>query len=98
MRSIKTIGSDDEALSRFQEYVAAALAPLLNSPLANGVLIKDVNLTATPLEVDHKLGREPLGWILVAPQSLTRVYQVSASKRTLTLAASGNVTTSLWVF
>lgn len=98
MRSLKTIGSDSEELSRFQEYVVAALEPLLSSPLANGRLISDVALTSTPLEIDHKLGRELLGWILVSPNANETVWQVAANKRTLTLQASGIVTSNLWVF
>jgi hypothetical protein len=98
MRSLKKLASDSAEFNRFQEYVQATLGPLLQSPLLDGVLISGVALTTAPLEIDHKLGRQPQGWILVSPDAEETVWQVSVDKRTLVLQASGSLTSNLWIF
>lgn len=97
IRAFRKFGSDSDEMNRVQDNVEIALEPLIISPIIDGVLIS-ASLVAGVNTVNHKLGRKPQGWILVAPQANESVWQLAADKNVLTLEASGNITTSLWVF
>ena len=49
-----------------QDHLEQVLTPLTNSSIVDGVYIKEIDLTVSVDNlVEHKLGREPLGWIVV---------------------------------
>ena len=104
------INSGDEALDRVQANVAKALDPLLPCELLRGRRI-DVSMDANQIIIDHGLGREPLGWLLMtnnAPMSASgglyedrTLSEDGLRARFLVLRWSGftvPVTFSLWVF
>lgn len=72
---------------------------LVDVPLLGGRLVEDVSVDTTGVVVNHRLGREPRG-VLVVKNSTTASYQTDAfSKTTLTItASSGTSTVSIWVF
>ena len=47
-----------------QDHLEQVLTPLTNSRIVDGVYIKEIDVSVDNL-VEHKLGREPLGWIVV---------------------------------
>jgi hypothetical protein len=53
-------------LNSVQDHIAQSIAPLAESEVVDGNLIKEIDLTTSADNlVEHKLGREPLGWIVV---------------------------------
>ena len=53
-------------LNSVQDHIAQSIAPLAESEVVDGNLIKEIDLTTSADNlVEHILGREPLGWIVV---------------------------------
>lgn len=101
LKAFKKTGVSAPDVARFQENVDNALKPVLSSVLLDGVLLEGVELIAGQANViEHKLEREPRGYIIVKRSANSQVWdEVSALKNsTLVLQCSANVTISLWVF
>lgn len=101
------INSGDEALDRVQGNIAKALDPLLPCELLKGRRV-DVTMDANQVIVDHGLGREPIGWLLMTNDGSTAgLYEDKTLStdglraRFLVLRFAGftvPVSFSLWVF
>jgi hypothetical protein len=94
----RKIQTADRELNRIQEQIIAAVNPLVKSTVLNYVELKEVALTSGTVNVEHTLGRQPLGWIITDNQADARVWRTSWSDRFLSLTASGNTTISLLVY
>ncbi|MFO0253035.1 MAG: hypothetical protein ACK52V_02860, partial [Betaproteobacteria bacterium] len=58
-----------------------------------------VSLSATPLQIAHRLGRVPVGYLVVDRDADRNVWTASAATdRFLTLVSSGSVTVKLFIF
>lgn len=76
MRKLDRLQTDDKTLNRIQDRTLQAVNPILNNPLVNGVLSDFVTVpTATVLQHEHKLGREPLGWFAVSQRGSSVIYE-----------------------
>ena len=96
----KTLTTRSLELDRVQANVSTFVNSVLDIPILNGRLIEDVDLTSSETLVEHKLGRNYRGWIIVDKNAQQDVW-VSAenlTERFLRLTAAGTVTVSLWVF
>ena len=62
---VKQIDPQNQSVTQTQSNVNTALKQIANSAIIDGVLIKGVNVGTADTIVNHKLGREPLGWIVV---------------------------------
>jgi hypothetical protein len=94
----RKIQTADRELNRIQEQIIAAVNPLVKSTVLNYVELKDIALTSTTVDIEHTLGRQPLGWIITDNQADARVWRAAWSDRFLSLTASGNTTISLLVY
>ena len=84
-----------------QTQWASQLNPLLANLLVQGMLLNGQNLATGVNVINHKLGRAPQGWFLVAPQAAAIVYQNALQPNPtlhLTLTSDADVLTSIWVF
>lgn len=102
-RLIEQVKTEDPALRRFQDVVVAAVNPALANPLIDGRLTDVVALTTSFQNLNHLLGRAPLGWIVVAPDADARVWQDAAASnpdvtKYLRVKASAAVNVRFWVF
>ena len=53
-------------LNTVQDSIEQVITPLTNAQVVDGNYIKEIDLTVSADNlVEHKLGREPLGWIVV---------------------------------
>lgn len=97
---MKKIQTDNLELSRVQDYAAEALEPIEECILIDGVLLKSIPLVTGKVNlIAHKLGRRPIGYIVVGQDADASVWQ-SASKlpdRIIALNTSNNVTVNIWV-
>ncbi len=102
-KRFKKIEIADQILSRMQDNVDSAISQLSVTEILQGRLVKDVELaSATTTKISHKLGRAPLGWIIVRQRASAIIWDTqdtnSNPNLTLNLNCSANVIVDLWVF
>jgi len=102
-KKIPTRSKEEKKLDQVQTNIEEALNPVINSAIVDGVLIKNVCLEALKANlVQHKLGREPLGWIVVRKRQDSRIWDIQDAnvnkKRSIAITCSHSVTVDLWVF
>jgi hypothetical protein len=79
--------------------LASAVNPLLNNPLNTCSILNDVVLIDGVNVINHKLGRQMLGWFLTDIQGIASIYRSAPfNSLTLTLTSSAAVTVSIGVF
>jgi hypothetical protein len=81
-----------------QNAVEQVLNPIAKTIILDGVLIKDLSITTSGLEIEHGLGREPQGFFVADSTADVRVWRVSWDSRIINLDASGSSVISVWVF
>ena len=96
----KRLKTKDPELDRVQTNIGELSTQLEMVPLLDGHILKDIALSTSATMVEHKLGRKPLGWIIVRKNAAQDIYESGSSLDTkyLTLTAAGTVTASIWVF
>lgn len=80
---------------------AQQINPVIANLLVNGQLLKNIQLSTGVTVVNHRLGRQPQGWLLSAPKGPATVYQASQQPNptlTLTVVSDADVTTDIWVY
>jgi hypothetical protein len=103
LKRFKKIPSKDNVTKQLQNNVEEAINPIINSQIVDGVLVRDVCLLALkPNLVTHKLGREPLGYVIVRKRADSRIWDVQDDNinktTTLAITCSHDVQVDLWVF
>tara|TARA_Y100000310_G_C20671353_1_gene810490 strand:+ start:2469 stop:2786 length:318 start_codon:yes stop_codon:yes gene_type:complete len=103
LRRFERIATLDDVLNRVQERLEDSLAPVMDASIIDGQLITGQELVSgTTSIINHKLGRNIRGWIVVAKNAAQHVYDVQSSNddpdKFLYLTAGGTVTVDLWVF
>ena len=59
-----------------QDNIEQSVNPILNAQIINGIYLKEIDLTASVDNlIEHKLGREPLGWIVVRKFAAVDIYE-----------------------
>lgn len=77
----------------------AILDPVLENPLNNVSILKNVELTTGSNSVNHLLGRVQQGWFLVDVNAPVTIYRSGDfNNKTLILTSSGDCTVSIGVF
>lgn len=107
---LKKIDSEDPKVNKFQGYVKDQFE-LINWPairgryltrILNGVETNIMALTTTATNFEHKLGREPEGFVIVYQDAAASIFwdRTSTEDRTLfiRLDSSANVNAKVWVF
>lgn len=101
-RKLKQVVFDTPEVRKLQENVSSVLDQLTSSPLADSVLIENIDVSASGIDVPHGLQRVPRGWYVVRRNNTVPVYDDPAGQRfpdkTLSLVSAGPVTVSLIVF
>lgn len=99
--ALKKLLASDRVLNQVQENVAQALKPLLESAIGSGRVIEDIEIVSgTPRTVEHKLGREFKGWIIVRKNTNANIWESTSTlpSKTLILNSDANTTASIWIF
>lgn len=94
--------TDVAALALLQNKWSALINPLLNSPLANGLILEGVVLASGDNTINHTLGRPLQGWFAVRMNAAANLYDKQSTNQhtdlTLVLNSSAAVTVNLFVF
>jgi len=103
LKSFKKVKLSDSSTSRLQDNCQTTFESLTKVSLLDGILIKDLALTASSTnEIEHKLDRNPIGWIVVRQGAQANIWDLQdankSPSKSLSLACSADVTIDLWVF
>jgi len=71
----KVFKPQDQEFNRLQDSIEQAVNPIIDSRIVDGVYIKEVDLSTADTFVEHKLGREPLGFIVVRKFAAGDVFE-----------------------
>jgi hypothetical protein len=71
----KVFKPQDQEFNRLQDSIEQAVNPIIDSRIVDGVYIKEVSLSTADTFVEHKLGREPLGFIVVRKFAAGDVFE-----------------------
>lgn len=89
-------------LDMMQTKWASIIEPIISKPANNGVILKDLTLTAGTNVINHKLGRKLEGWNPTRVRADATFYDLqddnSTPQLTLILVASADVIIDLMVF
>jgi hypothetical protein len=97
LKPFRKIDIDDKEISRQFNYVELFLNQLSVLNFLRGSLIEaDVSTTAKAF--NHKLNREPVGWIIFDKTTNANVWRTDWDERTITLDSSATSSLKVWVF
>ncbi len=89
-------------LDQMQTKWAAEIDPVLKNPATNPVLLKSVHLVNGTTLVDHRLGKNLTGWMIVRIRAAATIYDTQDTNphqdRTLRLVSNAAVVVDLLVF
>jgi hypothetical protein len=99
----KRIDTGDPVIEELQDNAEPIMRFIEGADLLNGVLIKNqLLLVGVPTDINHGLGRAPLGFIVVRKRANAVVWDMqddnTAKTSTIRLIASAEVTLDVWVF
>jgi hypothetical protein len=103
LKRFKKLPSKSSEVNQIQSNIEEAVNPIINSNIVDGVLLRNLKLCALQANlVTHKLGRPPLGWIVVRQRADSRIWDIQddniLKKTTLALTCSHEVEVDLWIF
>ena len=89
-------------INDMQNRWASIINPVLSSPIVNGQLLANIDLSIGTNTINHKLGRQLKGWLIVGIDGAAQIYDNQATNQfdelTLSLTSDAAVSCSLWVF
>lgn len=90
----------DQDLELAQQNIKRFVKVLEDNPVLDGRLIEDIDVPLPPatVEVEHKLDRQPRGWIVCDVDASTYVYRIAWNDKTIVIAGRAAATISIWVF
>ena len=102
---VKQIDPGNRDVTQTQSNVNTAVKQIANSPIIDGVIIKDVEFVGTvDTVVNHKLGREPIGYIIIGGTGEGIVSESTTTNNNrdkyllLKKDTANTVTITLWIF
>ncbi len=103
LKAFKKAYTTDQDLNSVQDNVEESFIPLLRNPLVDGLILENIVLvTGQDNVINHKLGRQLQGWIVVGKNAAADIYDNqsnnSLTNLTLYLRTTANCTIKLYVF
>ncbi len=83
---------------RMQDAILQALNQLTGIALLDGRLVENQDLIVGVTNVEHRLSRQPRGYIIVNQDGAAEIYATSLNAAYVSLNSDAAVTVSLWVF
>lgn len=86
--------------SKIDLRVADLLNTLRSIAILDGALLTDVALSTSATNVNHGLGRQPIGYIVVGQNAAASIFETKSARTNATfqLTSSASVTADIWVF
>ncbi len=101
---LKKIDLGNQAVNKLQENVRILTNEIIGKQILDGILLTKVSLTTGVTNpVDHKLGRQPLGWLVLRKRATADIWDTQDTNTnnkngTLFLRCSADVVVDLWIF
>lgn len=93
--------TDDMALSLLQTQWSSTLNPIISLPQNNSLILTNIILSSSSI-INHKLGRNLIGWEIIRQRGKAQVYDTQDTNpnpsKTLTLVSSSGISVDLLVF
>lgn len=97
LKALKTIQDLEFLLAKLQSNIVDFLNQLTSNPFLVGTII-DIDILTTDTTLNHGLGVEPTGWIILDKNANANIWKVSQDKNQIILKSSLNATCKVWVF
>lgn len=98
MNSLPIFQTKDQTLSLLQTSWKAALTPVIQNEINQGLLIQ-ANLAVGVNVINHLLSRTQIGWVVTDVNAVAKIYRSAAlNDTTLTLTSDAICSVSLWCF
>ena len=102
-KSYRRVQSEDRVVNQIQDNIQDVLNDLVKTQILNNIIIKDINLTSGTLNViNHKLGRNPLGYVIIKKNANSTIWDEqqnsTTSDRTVKLRCSANCIVDILIF
>lgn len=82
-----------------QNQWASVLTPIIKNPIVSGGQLDDIILDTGDNVINHKLGRQPQGWVIVDIDAAAVIYRsAEMTPKTLTLNSDADCTVSIYVY
>lgn len=100
LKQFKTFVSSLPDVQKLINHVQEYLNQLTNNVILDGVLVENISVSTSPTQINHGLGREVRGYLLVKSSANVTIYSTTNTtpKSLLTITASGSATISLYIF
>ncbi len=96
MKQFSSRRTNDQTLDRNFDELAQFSVDVIASQIVDNIIVKDIELGASPTNVAHLLGRAPRGWFIVRKNSNAEVWEPQASPQPSTLITlQSSVTTTV---
>lgn len=97
LRKFRMTHQDTEGGVVLQTAVRDVLEPITANPLLDYVHLKGLSITGS-LAISHGLERPVQGWVITRIKSSSVIYEISATDKYLTLAASAPAVVDVYIF
>ena len=102
IQTIPKVQTTDRTINQLQDYIGGAIGGILKLPLNNSVHLKNVSLAIGSNTINHTLGRELIGWLIVRQRAGANIYDTQDTNalpdKTLVLVSDATATVDLIVF
>ena len=99
MASLPIFKSNDKNFMLHQTSWKAALTPIINNEINQGLLITGIQLINGTITINHLLDRKMVGFIQADIDAPANYYRSQPlNDKTLTLTSNAAATIALWVF
>lgn len=102
MAQLPQFQSDDQNMQLLQNKWAAILNPIIAKPQNSGNILQSVPLAIGANVINHKLGRNLQGWVIIRQRAAGTAYDTQDTNLTpdltLRLVSSAVMVCDIWVF
>lgn len=102
VEKLARVQTSDRDVNQLQENVIRSVEPVIENPIVDGLLLQSVPLTFGANSINHKLGRNLVGWHITRMRAPAIIYDTQDTNLmpglTLALVTSAAVTVDLYVF
>jgi len=97
---LNKIVTKDDSINRMQSSISTVLDFIQLSPLVGSVSIIETTFSGTTeKQVEHKLGRNPVGWIVVSKDAVADIYSTGSESNILkSFKSTASVTCKILFF
>ena len=98
LNQYKDLNSEDKDTQTIQINLKQYFQQFTDLTFLKGRAVNDIEVTTSTVVVDHKLGRQPIGWFIVDKSASGDVWRTAWNDKTITLDSSATTTINIWIY